>query len=274
MLELNKIHQGDSTSLLKQLPDKSIQLTVTSPPYFAYKDYGQAEENIENFESYEKYVEYFDEWFKELYRVTDEDGRVCIIIDDKHTNLKTEGVNKNRGTHARLILIAEKYGFVYKDLVIWAKARAGHASGGSNLMLGSYPYPPNIPFVNWFEYILIFRKDGSSRVTEISEENKQKSKLIFSEFKWASESIWKIPPERNIDHPAPFPEEIARRLIKLFSFVGETVLDTFSGLGTVPFVSKQLGRNYFGFELNPKYCKATESRLTQSCIDKISPKLF
>jgi DNA modification methylase len=180
---------------MKQLGDNSIPLTVTSPPYFAYKDYGKIEGNIENLETYEKYVEYFNDWFKELYRITEEDGRVCIIIDDKHTNLKTEGVNKNRGTHARFILLAEKYGFQYKDLIIWAKARAGHASGGADKMLGSYPYPPNIPCVSWFEYVLIFRKQGNPRIQRITQTQKELSKLSMNEFKWACESIWKIQPE-------------------------------------------------------------------------------
>lgn len=266
MLELNRIYQGDSIQKLKELDSNSVQLTVTSPPYFAYKDYGDIEGNIENFESYDKYIEYFDEWFKELYRVTDEDGRVCIIVDDKHTNLKTEGVNKNRATHARLILIAEKYGFRYKDMIIWAKARAGHASGGSGLMLGSYPYPPNIPFVSWFEYILIFHKPGKSRVSRVTMEQKEKSKLNFGEFKWASESIWKISPEKNSKHPCPYPQDIPRRLIKLFSFYGDTVLDPFIGSGTTAVVCKALGRKYLGFELNPDFILLSKSGLSQEVL--------
>lgn len=266
MTELNHIYQGDSTEKLKALESGCVNLVVTSPPYFAYKDYGDTPGNIENFESYEKYIDYFEAWFKELYRVVDGDGRVCIIVDDKHTNLKTEGVNKNRATHARLIMIAERHGFIYKDLVIWAKVRAGHASGGSGLMLGSYPYPPNIPFVNWFEYVLIFHKPGVSRVSRVTNEQKDKSKLNFSEFKWASESIWKISPEREQNHPCPFPEEIARRLIKLFSFYGDTVIDPFMGSGTVAMASKSLGRNYLGIELNPIFCERATSRLTQELL--------
>lgn len=133
-------------------------------------------------------------------------------------------------------------------------------------MLGSYPYPPNIPFVNWFEYVLIFHKQGKSRVSRVTQEQKDRSKLNFGEFKWASESIWKIPPERNQDHPAPFPEEIARRLIKLFSFYGDTVLDPFLGSGTTAMASKTLGRKYIGIDLNPNFCKDARQRLTQELI--------
>lgn len=266
MLELNKIYCGKAEELLLEIDGNSIPLTVTSPPYFAYKDYGDDKDNLENCITYEEYINRMNIIFKELYRVTSEDGRLCVIIDDKHTNLKTEGINKNRGTHARFILMAEELGFIYKDLIIWAKARVGHASGGANYMLGSFPFPPNIPMVNWFEYILIFRKDGQSRVQNISEEIKEQSKLGFNEFKWASESIWKIPAEKNRIHPCPFPEEIPRRLIKLFSFEGEIVLDPFCGWGTTSWVAKQLNRNFIGFEINPEYVKIANKRLEQSSI--------
>lgn len=260
------IYQGDSLELMQQQDSNSVQLTVTSPPYFAHKDYGSDAKNIENFTTYDNYCQYLKSWLRELHRVTDEDGRVCIVVDDKHTNLKTEGVNINRGTHARLIMYAEMAGFEYKDLIIWAKARAGHASGGSGLMLGSYPYPPNIPFVNWFEYILIFRKAGKSRVSRVSVEAKEKSKLNFGEFKWASESIWKITPERDSEHPCPYPKEIPRRLIKLFSFHGDVVLDPFLGSGTTALMAKLLGRKFIGYELNPDFVKLAKSALCQEAL--------
>ena len=271
---VGKIHCADSLEFMKNIPDNSIQLTVTSPPYFAYKDYGEDDKNIENFDSYEKYIEYMNNWLKELYRITDEDGRVCIIIDDKHTNLKTEGVNKNRGTHARLILLSEENNFIYKDLIIWAKARAGHASGGANYMLGSYPYPPNIPLVNWFEYVLILRKEGRPRIQRISQEQKDKSKLNFEQFKWASQSIWSIPAEKDRTHPCPFPKEIVDRLIRLFSFYGDIVFDPFAGSCTTAVVSKILGRKSISVELSEIYCKMGEKRLnnTEISLDNYEKK--
>ncbi len=251
---------------MKLIADGTIPLHITSPPYYAYKDYGDSEGNIENFKTYEEYIDFLDRWLKESYRVSCEDGRLCVIIDDKHTNLKTEGVNKNRGTHARIILMAEKHGWVYKDLIIWAKVRRGNASGGAVYMLGSYPYPPNIPLINLFEYILIFRKDGKKRVNFVSKSDKEKSKLTFNEFKWAAESIWKIAAEKNKEHPCPFPEEIPRRLIKLFSFVGDTVLDSFVGGGTTPMVAKSNKRNYIGFDINQDYVDMSDKRLKQGVL--------
>jgi site-specific DNA-methyltransferase (adenine-specific) len=246
---------------MSKLSDGSISLMLTSPPYFAYKDYGEHPENFENSRDYEEYIERMEDVITHTKRILCEDGRMILIVDDKHTNLKTEGMNVNRGTHARLINIAEHAGFEYKDIIIWAKIIPGHASGGSNYMLGSYPYPPNIPLVNMFEYILVFRKAGKSRVTKISEQDKEMSKLGFTEFKWASESIWYVPAERNREHPCPFPEDIPKRLIKLFSFHGETVYDPFFGSGTTGLVAEKLGRRWIGSEINEEFADYANKRI-------------
>ncbi|MCK4259654.1 MAG: site-specific DNA-methyltransferase [Halanaerobiales bacterium] len=266
----NRIICDNCIKVMREIPDNSIDLIISSPPYYAYKNYTDLKSDLENQESYEDYILLMKIIFKEMFKVLSEDGRLCVIIDDKHTNLKTEGVNINRATHARFILMGEKAGFEYKDLVIWAKARAGHASGGAKYMLGSFPNPPNIPFVNWFEYILIFRKPGVSRVKYVSEERKESSKLGKEEFKWASRSIWDdIPAERNRKHPAPFPVEIPYRLIKLFSFVDDIVLDPFVGSGTTCLVAKQLNRKYIGIDISEKYCKMSKGKLSQTILEGI-----
>ena len=159
--------------------------------------------------------------------------------------------------------MGEKQNFTYKDLIIWAKKRVGHASGGANYMLGSFPYPPNIPLVNCFEFIIVFKKEGRPRVKKISQARKAKSKLSFEEFKWASESMWHIPAERNRKHPCPcpFPVDIPKRLIKLFSFHDDIVLDPFCGSGTTFLACKQLDRRFIGIEINPEYCKMARNRV-------------
>lgn len=258
-MTIHKILQGDVKEVQKTLPDSSINLIVTSPPYYAYKAYSTSPDDIENSETYDQYIQSLDIIIKDWYRILAPNGRCCVVIDDKHTNLKTEGINKNRGTHARIILMAEKHGLTYKDIVIWAKARAGHASGGAMYMLGSFPYPPNIPMVNWFEYILIFQKPGK----RIIPKDKIKSKLSIEEFAWASQSIWQINNHTPYDHPAPFCEEIPYRLIKLFSFKEDIVLDPFLGSGTTSVVAKKLGRNSIGIELNPTYVKMAQDRLNR-----------
>jgi len=267
MMRINGVIHGNCIEVMRDIvPDNSVDLTVTSPPYYAYKNYGLDEGQIENEETYNNYLSKMDTVFAELCRIMVEDGRVCIVVDDKHTNLKTEGENKNRATHARFIISMEKAGFIYKDLIIWAKARAGHASGGAKYMLGSFPYPPNIPFVNWFEYILIFRKGGKPRVSNKTNEIKEQSKLGLNEFKWAARSIWNIPAEKNRYHIAPFPLEIPKRLIRLFSFKDDVVFDPFAGSGTTLVAAKQLDRKYIGTEISETYCKLTNERLSQEVL--------
>jgi len=245
----HKLIIGDSQSM-DEIENESVNLIVTSPPYYAFKEYSNLEEDIENAETYNDYIRKLNTVIKEIYRILAPDGRCCVIIDDKHTNLKTEGINKNRATHARIILMAENAGFVYKDLIIWAKARTGHASGGAKYMLGSFPFPPNIPLVSWFEYILVFRKEGKRKV---SKKIKELSKLGFKEFKWASESIWYISGKHDDNHPAIFPDKIPYRLIKLFSFYDDNILDPFVGSGTTMKIARQLNRNSIGYEINLKY---------------------
>jgi len=260
-VQLNRLYIEDCRLTMARMESDSIALLLTSPPYYAHKEYGDDPENIENSKDYDEYIEHMEDVLSEAIRIICEDGRMLIVVDDKHTNRKTEGMNINRATHARLILVAERFGFEYKDVIIWAKIRPGHASGGSIYMLGSYPYPPNIPFVNTFEYILIFRKPGKSRVSMIDEQSKEESKLGFTEFKWAAESIWWIPAERNREHPCPFPEDIAKRLIRLFSFKGEIIYDPFIGSGTTGLVAEKMGRNWIGSEINPEFAAYANKRI-------------
>ena len=138
----------------------------------------------------------------------------------------------------------------------------------------SYPSPVNIPLVNWFEYILVLRKEGKPRIQRVTQEQKDKSKLNFNQFKWASQSIWNIPAERNRTHPCPFPKEIADRLIRLFSFYGDIVFDPFAGSCTTAIVAKMLGRKSISIDISEEYCKMGRKRLnnTEISLDNYAKK--
>lgn len=259
-MKIDIIYNDDALVRLEKLADACAGCIITSPPYYAYKSYSNHPLDFENAPTYENYLIKMNICIDKLYRVLVPGGRCCIVIDDKHTNLKTEGINKNRATHARIILMAEKAGFIYKDLIIWAKARVGHASGGARYMLGSFPYPPNIPLVNWFEYILIFHKEGKRKV---SKEIKEKSKLSFVEFKWASQSIWSIPAEKDRSHPAPFPEIISSRLIRLFSFYNDIILDPFIGSGTTAISAIKNNRHFIGIDISKESCVMAKERINR-----------
>jgi len=141
------------------------------------------------------------------------------------------------------------------DLIIWDKGPT------DQLMMGSYPYPPNFYGMNTIEFINIFVKDGPPEIIEKDE--KDKSKLSKNEWRKYIDSIWRFPPEKNRSHPAPFPIDLPYRLIKLFSFKGDTIVDPFMGSGTTALASVKCGRNYIGYELNKDYIELSFGRLRQ-----------
>lgn len=250
-LPINQIVEGDCLEVIKSFPNESIDLVVTSPPYFANKEY-------EAWESFGQYTRFLTDVFREAYRIVTPGGRVCINIDDKHTSLKTHGFNKSLGTHAILVAnLLDQYDF--KDLIIWNKVRGAHASGGAQYMLGSYPYPPEIPIITNFEYILIFRKEGQRHRPD--KETRERSKLTFNNFTKYAMGIWAFPAERNRIHPAPFPEELPWRLIRLFSYIDDVILDPFVGSGTTCVVAEKLNRKWIGIEQNSDYCKISRERI-------------
>ena len=142
--------------------------------------------------------------------------------------------------------------FLY-DLIIWDKGST------DQLMMGSYPHPPNFYGLNTIEFINIFVKDGKPE--KIDNKTKTKSKLSKDEWRKYISSIWKFPPEHDRAHPAPFPVELPFRLIKLFSFTNDIILDPFMGSGTTALAAKMVERHFLGYELNKNYIKLGEKRL-------------
>jgi modification methylase len=248
---------GDALKVLSSFPDNCVHLIVTSPPYYIRAGYySDLPNDLENQPTWEEYVAKLLDILSECARVLVAGGKICVNIGDSWTNTKLEGVNKCYPTHARVLLhMVEKCGLLYKGNIIYEQIRAHHASGGALFLSGSFPYPPNIPICNFYEYILIFQKEGKYQPADNSPENREASKISRSEFtNWASTGIWRIPPnrERKIC-PAPFPLEIPYRLIKLFSFRGDIVLDPFVGSGITVYAAIQLGRVAWGIDINETY---------------------
>jgi len=264
-LELNKIHLGDCVELVKELPDESIDLVVTSPPYYAGKEY---EDRFKTPQGYDDYIGGLLTLFSLLSRVIKKGGHLWIDIDDVHTSLKSS-YKKNivLPTHATLVVELSKM-YNYKEMILWRKIRGKHASGGANRMLGSYGRfgsPGSIPIVQECEYILWFKK-GSGR-DDITDDRRKESALTSEEFKTYGMQVWDVRSERakTIGHPAPFPIEIPERIIKLSTFRGDVVLDPFMGSGTTALASMRTGRNWIGFEREQKYIDIAEKRI---CEDK------
>ena len=252
----HKIIFGDSRSLNK-IKDKSVQLIVTSPPYWQIKDYG-SDNQIGFHDSYEGYISNLNQVWQECNRVLSDGCRLCINIGDQFARASQYGRYKVIPIHSEIINFCEKIDFDYMGAIIWQKITNSNPSGGGAIM-GSYPCPRNGIVKMDYEYILLFKKPGNA--PKPTPEQKEASKLSIDEWKQCFSSHWNITGTRQVEHIAMFPEEIPKWLIKMFSFVGETVFDPFLGSGTTCLAAKNLGRNSIGYEINKDFKPTISTKL-------------
>lgn len=247
---------GDSRNM-SLIGDESIDLIVTSPPYWHLKDYG-VDGQIGHGQSLHEYLfDLYKVWI-ECYRVLKTGRRLCVNVGDQFARSSVYGTYKVIPIHAEVIAQCESIGFDYMGAVIWQKKTTMNTTGGANVM-GSYPYPPNGMLEIDYEFVLVFKKPGTS--PHPSDEAKRLSKLEKVEWKQYFSGHWQFGGARQIGHEAMFPDELPRRLIKMFSFVGETVLDPFLGSGTTVKVALELGRNGVGYEINDAYIELIRQKL-------------
>jgi len=247
---------GDSRKM-SHLSDGSVQLAITSPPYWQLKDYG-SDSQIGYNESYESYINNLNLVWKECYRVLENGCRLCVNIGDQFARSVYYGRYKVIPIRTEIIKFCESIGFDYMGAIIWQKKTTTNTTGGASLM-GSYPYPRNGILSIDYEFILLFKKLGKSRVPD--KLLKQQSSMTVEEWKNYFQGHWNFGGVRQNSHIAMFPEELPHRLIKMFSFVGDTILDPFLGSGTTSLVAKKLNRNSVGFEINNEFQPLIENRL-------------
>lgn len=258
----HKIIFGDSRSL-NQIKDKSVQLIITSPPYWQLKDYG-TEEQIGFNDSYEEYINNLNLVWKECYRVLSDGCRLCINIGDQFARSVYYGRYKVIPIRTEIIRFCESLGMDYMGAIIWQKTTTMNTSGGGAIM-GSFPYPRNGILKMDYEFILLFKKLGNA--PKPSPQQKIDSKMTKEEWSQYFSSHWNFNGVKQLGHIAMFPEELPKRLIKMFSFAGETVLDPFVGSGTTSLAAKHLGRNSIGYEINKDFAPIIKEKL---CDDQIS----
>jgi len=232
-----------------EIPDKSVHLIITSPPYWQLKDYG-AENQIGFNDSYESYINHLNLVWNESFRVLHDGCRLCINVGDQFARSVYYGRYKVIPIRTEIIKFCETIGFDYMGAVIWQKPTTMNTTGGATVM-GSFPYPRNGIIKIDYEFILIFKKPGNAPM--VSKELKEKSKLTKEEWNEYFSGHWNFNGEKQDKHLAMFPEELPRRLIKMFSFIGDTVLDPFLGSGTTTLAAKNLIRNSIGYEINEKF---------------------
>src|SRR3972149_6383108 len=252
----HKIIHGDSRQM-NLLAGQSVHLVITSPPYWQLKDYG-AENQIGYHESYESYINNLNLVWKECHRVLHPGCRLCINIGDQFARAVYYGRYKVIPIRTEIIKFCETLGFDYMGAVIWQKVTTCNTTGGATIM-GSFPYPRNGILKIDYEFILIFKKQGVSPT--VSDAIKEKSKMTTEEWNEYFAGHWNIPGEKQDKHLAVFPEEIPRRLIKMFTFVGDTVLDPFLGSGTTSLAARKLQRDSVGYEVNPDFLPVINEKL-------------
>ncbi|NPV14036.1 site-specific DNA-methyltransferase [candidate division WOR-3 bacterium] len=242
---------------MKEVEDESIHLIVTSPPYWQLKDYGNGKQIGFN-DSYEDYINNLNLVWNECHRVLHKGCRLCINIGDQFARSVYYGRYKVIPIRTEIIKFCESAGFDYMGAIIWQKVTTCHTTGGATVM-GSYPYPRNGIIKLDYEFILIFKKYGNP--PRVSKEIKEMSKLTEEEWSRYFTGHWKFSGERQDKHLAMFPEELPKRLIKMFSFVGDTVLDPFLGSGTTSLAAKNLNRNSIGYEINEEFLPIIKEKL-------------
>jgi len=251
-----KIIIGDSRDM-KELPDESVHLIITSPPYWQLKDYGD-ERQIGFHNSYEEYINNLSLVWNECHRVLHKGCRLCINIGDQFARSVYYGRYKVIPIRTEIIKFCENAGFDYMGAVIWQKVTTCHTTGGATVM-GSFPFPRSGILKLDYEFILVLKKYGKQ--SKVSKEIKEQSKLTQEEWNEYFTGHWNFPGEKQDKHLAMFPEELPKRLIKMFSFISDIVLDPFLGSGTTSLAARKLGRNSIGYEINRDFLPIIKEKL-------------
>ena len=251
-----KIIIGDSRRML-ELENESIDLIVTSPPYWHIKDYGVPGQ-IGYGQDLHEYLKSIYQVWSECFRVLRKGGRFCLNIGDQFARSIIYGRYKVIPLHSEFIGQCEKLGFDFMGSIIWQKKTTMNTTGGANVM-GSFPYPPSGIVEIDYEFIHIFKKLGGSK--KVSREIKEASKLSKEEWKEYFSGHWYFRGAKQLGHEAMFPDELPKRLIKMFTFVGDTVLDPFLGSGTTVKVALELNRNGLGYEINKNFLNFMKTKI-------------
>jgi len=247
---------GDSRTM-PELADESVHFAVTSPPYWCIKDYAHPGQ-IGYDQSYDEYLASLTRVLGECHRVLHPGCRAAINIGDQYLRASEHDRYRVQPIPADIIRIGMGLGFDFMGNIIWRKISTTNTTGGGALM-GSMYLPKDGHVTYEHEYIILLRKLG--KWPKPTDEQKEKSLLTKQERLEWFRGMWEVKPIRQKDHVAMFPVEIPRRLIKMYSFWGETILDPFMGSGTTALAAEMEGRGSVGYEINPEFRDLIEERL-------------
>lgn len=256
------LHLGDARTVPNLKPE-SVHLVLTSPPYWTLKEYRDSRAQLGHVEDYEQFLHELDKVWKRCFDALVPGGRlICVVGDVCLSRRENGGRHTVVPLHASIQEHCRKLGYDNLAPIIWHKiSNAVYEVEGGSGFLGK-PYEPNAVIKNDIEFILMERKPGGYRTPDIS--TKILSLISTDNHKKWFQQIWAgITGASTKDHPAPYPTELAERLIRMFSFVGDTVLDPFLGTGTTTVAAAKWGRNSIGFEVDSHYFKLAEKRINR-----------
>ena len=256
---VHRLVQGDARNL-SFIPDESIHAVITSPPYWTLKRYNDSAGQMGHIAEYEQFLAELRRVWAESFRVLVPGGRlVCIVGDVCLSRRENNGRHTVVPLHADICVQCRRLGFDNLNPIIWHKiSNASYEVSNGSKFLGK-PYEPNAIIKNDIEFILMQRKPGGYRTP--TEEQRRLSMIPKDKFDKWFQQFWTITGASTKEHPAPFPFELASRLVQMFSFTGDTVLDPFCGTATTMVAALKHGRNSIGVELDTDYCKMSASRL-------------
>jgi len=259
MSATHRLIKGDARSF-PYIPDESVHLVVTSPPYWTLKRYNAGKGQLGHIPEYEAFLGELRKVWAECYRVLVPGGRlVCVVGDVCLSRRQNNGRHVVVPLHADIAVICRKLGFDNLNPIIWHKiSNAKFEANNGTKFLGK-PYEPNAIVKNDIEFLLMERKPGGYR--KPTPEQRRLSKIEKDKFNQWFRQIWTITGASTRNHPAPFPEELAYRLVRMFSFVGDTVLDPFCGTATTMIAAMKADRSSIGIEIDAEYCAMAARRL-------------
>lgn len=244
---------------LSFIPPESVHLVVTSPPYWNLKRYNEHDDQLGHIDDYETFLDELEKVWRHVFRILTPGGRLVCVVGDVCVSRRQFGRHLVFPLHADICVRCRKIGFDNLNPIIWHKiANASYEVANGSKFLGK-PYEPNAIIKNDIEFILMQRKPGGYR--QPTDEQRRESRIDKKVFDEWFQQIWNITGASTRNHPAPFPLELAARLVCMFSFTGDTVLDPFCGSGTTMIAALKNGRNSMGIEIDRQYCRMAAKRL-------------